>query len=124
MISIAVLFIIWSALPPVLGLTVYVFFKYIPRTQHRAFHIAVDITTIFLIFAVYFLMIQLFQFSGFSYIVLIILLVGLVMTIIHYKKFEYIRFKKLIKSTWRFCFLIFFLGFIGLVTYGIFTLVN
>lgn len=122
MLSLAVLFIIWSAFPPVLWLTVFVLFKLIPRTQKKAFHIAVDVTTFFLIFAVYFLTIQLFQRPIFTYLILVILVIGAIMTLIHYKKFGDIRFKKLLKSTWRLCFLIFLIGFVTLVIIGIFTL--
>ncbi|WP_047981360.1 DUF3397 domain-containing protein [Ornithinibacillus contaminans] len=98
---------------------VYYAWKYVTRNPLLAFHKAINWTTIFYVFAVTTLLSYLFGDGFFGYILLLILLLLTILIFMHWKRNTEVDYRRAFKLLWRLCFLLFFLGYVVLVLYGI-----
>ena len=106
-------------IPIIATLLVYLLSKKMVRHKGKAFHLAVNLTTILYIFASIILLYIIFE----SYFIGIILVcfIGTLAIIItfQWRTTTEIIFIRAIKISWRICFLAFFIMYICLVVYGI-----
>ncbi|NMH72269.1 DUF3397 domain-containing protein [Bacillus sp. RO2] len=93
--------------------------KLVTRNNKKSFHLAIDASTLFFILAVHFIMIIIWDTSFLSVILTVLLLIATVMVLTHYKIKEEIDFKRVFKGFWRVNFLLFFLAYFCLLTFGI-----
>lgn len=93
--------------------------KLVTRNSKKSFHLAIDASTLFFILAVHFIMIIIWDTSFLSVILTVLLLIATVMVLTHYKIKEEIHFRRLFKGFWRLNFLLFFLAYFSLLTFGI-----
>ncbi|KPB04427.1 DUF3397 domain-containing protein [Bacillus sp. CHD6a] len=93
--------------------------KLVTRNNKKSFHLAVDASTLFFILAVHFIMIIIWDTSFLSVILTVLLFIATVMVLTHYKIKEEIHFRRVFKGFWRLNFLLFFLAYFCLLTFGI-----
>ncbi|TYS70698.1 DUF3397 domain-containing protein [Sutcliffiella horikoshii] len=93
--------------------------KLVTRNNKKSFHLAIDASTLFFILAVHFIMIIIWDTSFLSVILTVLLLIATVMVLTHYKIKEEIHFRRVFKGFWRLNFLLFFLTYFCLLTFGI-----
>ncbi|CEG26721.1 DUF3397 domain-containing protein [Bacillus sp. B-jedd] len=114
--SVAAIFI----LLPILGyLLVFIISKPLTGSHRRSVHYAIDATTCLLIISVHFLVITIWKVSFLWLIFIILLTTMMVFAVIHWKVKGEIIITKVFKGFWRFTFLLFFLGYIALLMYGL-----
>ncbi|MGD6871693.1 DUF3397 domain-containing protein [Sutcliffiella horikoshii] len=105
---------------PIFALIVFYFIaKAVTRNNKRSFHLAIDSSTLFFILAVHYIIIIIWETSLLSVILTVLLIMATVMVLTHYKLKEEIHFKKVFKGFWRLNFLLFFLAYFCLMTFGI-----
>jgi len=105
---------------PIFALIVFYYIaKAVTRNNKKSFHLAIDASTLFFILAVHFIIIIIWETSLFSVILTVLLIIATVMVLTHYKIKEEIHFKRVFKGFWRLNFLLFFLAYFCLLTFGI-----
>ncbi|RHW36508.1 DUF3397 domain-containing protein [Neobacillus notoginsengisoli] len=114
--SVAALFIFL----PVLGyLLVFVIFKPITGNHRRSVNYALNATTCLLIISVHYLLVTIWK-TSFDWVILMILMTTLMgFAVLHWKVKGEILFGKVFKGFWRFTFLLFFIGYVALILYGL-----
>lgn len=105
---------------PLLGyIVVFLISKYFMKNQRKAFHMAVDWSTAFLIFAVHHLIIVIWEQSYFWLLAIIMLIVASTFVLIHWKIKHEIMFLPILKGFWRINFLLFFAAYLFLIVFGL-----
>ncbi|MBT2216946.1 DUF3397 family protein [Virgibacillus dakarensis] len=98
---------------------VYQFSVKIYRQKWRAFHTAVNWTTIWYILAVMTLMSVIFNNSFYGWIIVLLLCILSIIIVIQWKTRTEVDFKRAFKGFWRFTFLLFSLLYICLILIGL-----
>ncbi|WP_047984564.1 DUF3397 family protein [Ornithinibacillus californiensis] len=106
-------------LPILVTVLLYYVLKYALHNPIKAFHKAINWTTLLYIISVNVLLSYLFQESFIGYILILILCILTVLIIVQWKKNTEIDYSKATKLLWRFSFLLFFLFYLVLSIYGI-----
>lgn len=110
---------------PLLGfIVIYFVSKKIFKNSRRAFHLAIDWSTILLILSVNQIIFVLWQKSFLWAIFLVLILVALVFVFIHWKTKHEIVFQPIFKGFWRMNFLLFFTAHLFLLILGLFQRVS
>ncbi|WP_404449970.1 DUF3397 domain-containing protein [Sutcliffiella horikoshii] len=105
---------------PIFALIVFYYIaKLATRNNKKSFHLAIDASTLLFILAVHFIIIIIWETSLLSVILTVLLLIATVMVLIHYKMKEEIHFRRVFKGFWRMNFLLFFVAYFCLLTFGI-----
>lgn len=93
--------------------------NYLLKNKRRAFRISTDVSTFFAIIDVYLLINQIWSISLMWLLVLFVLLSGVAFTFIYWRGQHEFDSKKIIRSVWRFNFLIFMTASLVLLFYGL-----
>lgn len=105
---------------PVLGWVViyWITLKWTGRKQ-RAFRLASDVTTILLMFSVYYFSREIWHVSLLWLVLIVFFGSAILFSVLQWKRSEDLYLKRIIKSTWRFNFLIFSAAYVVLFFYGV-----
>ncbi len=106
-------------LPIVATILLFYILKYVYKNPIKAFHKAINWTTILYILAVNMILSYLFHESYFGYIIVFMLCILTIIIIIQWKKYTEIDYYKAFKLLWRLSFLLFFMMYLILLGYGI-----
>ncbi|WP_147531917.1 DUF3397 domain-containing protein [Bacillus marasmi] len=105
---------------PLLGyIVVFSISKRIMKNHRRAFHMAIDWSTVFLIFAVHHLIIVIWEQSFFWLLAILMIIVASIFVLLHWKMKNEILILPILKGFWRMNFLLFFVAYIFLITFGL-----
>jgi hypothetical protein len=99
-------------------ITVYIFCLKISHNKKKSFHVAVDVTTFFLILSVHTLIFVIWGKTLIWVIAILLLFTAIGMSLVYWSITEEIRFQKLMKGVWRLNFLIFLTAHLLLTLYG------
>ncbi|WP_218917910.1 DUF3397 domain-containing protein [Lentibacillus amyloliquefaciens] len=105
-------------IPVIATTTVYAGSKMLHNNKWKAFHAAVNWTTLLYIIAVIAMLKTIFESTFLSFILLMLLSLFTVIVVFHWKMYTEIVFNKIFKIFWRVCFLIFFLLYVLLIVIG------
>jgi hypothetical protein len=107
---------------PLLGLY-FVYLAAVKTTRNKVFSLklAVDCTALLFMAAVYFLILEIWGVHLLWVFILFFLASAVIFTIMHWKVYEDIYIRKVIKGVWRFQFFVFLLAYFALILYGMFT---
>ncbi|WP_233254285.1 DUF3397 domain-containing protein [Salipaludibacillus keqinensis] len=120
MLEFAAMFVATFVTVPLLGLyLVYIVTVKITKKKQYSLKKAVDSSAILFIISVYFLVLEIWNFEMGWYIALFFLMSAVIFTIYHWKRYEDIQMKRVLKGVWRFQFVIFFFSYGLLVVYGL-----
>jgi Protein of unknown function (DUF3397) len=112
-------FAFFITIPIVATVVLYYILKFFYGNPIKAFHKAINWTTLLYIIAVDVLLTYLFKGSYIGYIIVLLLLLLTLLITIQWKRHTEIMIQKAMKLLWRLSFLIFFFLYIVLVVYGI-----
>lgn len=105
--------------PIIATILLYFIVSKIMKHQQKAFHIAVNWTTILYIIASFIIIHIVFDQYFISIFLVALLLLLTAIVVIQWRTKTEINFKKVFKIFWRFCFIIFFVLYVILVCIGI-----
>lgn len=111
---------IFIMVPVVCFVFIFIISKLITNQGKKSLHLSVDITTLFFILSVNFLSFVIWNQSFLLFIFLFAVVIMLIFTFIHWKRYNKIYLKKIIKHVWRLYFLIFTILYFLLIFYGMF----
>lgn len=105
---------------PLLGyLIVFFISKYLLKNNRKAFHMAIDWSTAFLIFAVHHLIIVIWEHSYLWLLAILMIFLASGFVLVHWKVKQEILIKPILKGFWRMNFLLFFIAYFFLLVFGI-----
>ncbi|WP_017753620.1 DUF3397 domain-containing protein [Calidifontibacillus oryziterrae] len=120
MVKLLATFIATMVTMPILAIFVVYWLSYIvTKDKKRSFRLSVDLSTVFFIIAVHYLVIIIWGNSYLWVILLLLIMIGMLFVFLQWKYNEEIIFRKVWKGFWRFNFLLFSLGYLSLVIYGL-----
>jgi cell division protein FtsW (lipid II flippase) len=91
----------------------------VTEEKKRAVKLAADGTTLLFMLSVYFISFEIWQRSLLWLLLIVVLVIAIAVSFLHRKLYDDIELKKLIKGIWRINFILFFLVYIALFTYGL-----
>ncbi|ALC91087.1 hypothetical protein AM500_15775 [Bacillus sp. FJAT-18017] len=105
---------------PLLGyLLIFIISKSITGNHRRSVRSAVDFTTLLLILAVHFLIRTIWGQSYLWLILIIVFATAMIFAVLHWKIRGEVVLGKVFRGFWRFNFLLFFIGYLGLIVFGL-----
>lgn len=105
---------------PLLGYIVVFFIsKRFMKNKRKAFHMAIDWSTAFLIIAVHHLIIVIWEQSFFWLLAIFMLIVASIFVVLHWKIKNEIVILPILKGFWRMNFLLFFAAYLFLLVFGL-----
>jgi hypothetical protein len=105
---------------PILAwIVVYWITKKLTRKKKQSFLLATDVTTFFLIVSVIVIMYTIWSISFIWPIVILLLVVVISITFVFWKQDKDVRMYQIMKTSWRFNFLLFSTGYLILCIYGL-----
>lgn len=105
---------------PILAwIVVYWITKKLTRKKKRSFLLATDVTTFFLIVSVIVIMYTIWSLSFIWPIVILLLVVVISITFVFWKQDKDVGMYQIMKTSWRFNFLLFSTGYLLLCIYGL-----
>ncbi|OCA85545.1 hypothetical protein A8F94_11700 [Bacillus sp. FJAT-27225] len=105
---------------PLLGyVVVFTISKTVTGVHRQSVNIAIDFTTFLLILAVHFLIRTIWGQSYLWLIMIILFTTAMIFSILHWKVRGEVVVGKVFKGFWRFNFLLFFTGYLGLIVFGL-----
>ncbi|WP_209125472.1 DUF3397 domain-containing protein [Alkalihalobacillus sp. BA299] len=105
---------------PIVGwYIVYIITVKITKKKSYSIRLAADISLVFFISAVYFISYEIWNQSFLWVILIAFFVVAICFTIIHWKVANDVHFIRLFRGIWRFNFILFFIVYIMLSTYGL-----
>ncbi|MFV8827045.1 DUF3397 domain-containing protein [Alkalihalobacterium sp. APHAB7] len=107
---------------PIVGwYLVYIITVKITKKKSYSIRLAADISLVFFILAVYFISYEIWKQSFLWIILIVFFAVAICFTIIHWKVAKDVHLVRLFRGIWRFNFILFFLAYILLSTFGFIT---
>ncbi|WP_070120202.1 DUF3397 domain-containing protein [Bacillus marinisedimentorum] len=105
---------------PLLGFAAaFLLFSKMTGNRRKSFLLASDISTFFLIWAVYAMVLVIWEVDVAGYLPLLFIMTIIFFLFMQWRFAEEIHIKKVLKGFWRFNFLLFGFGYVGLVLYGL-----
>lgn len=105
---------------PILAvIIIYWVARFVTKNKKRAFHLSVDLSTIFFIIAVHFLIVVIWEKSFLWLLLILLLLIAMVFVFLQWKFNNEIVFRKVWKGFWRFTFLLFSFSYFLLLIFGL-----
>ncbi|GAE33846.1 DUF3397 domain-containing protein [Halalkalibacter akibai] len=98
---------------------IYITTVKISKNKSKSIRLASDWTTVLFMAAVYFIMVELWEKSFFWIILALFFFIAILFTWIHWKLSGDIETSKLFRGIWRFNFLLFFVVYLLLFSYGL-----
>lgn len=106
---------------PFIALFIIYFISFkLTKNKKKSFQHTVDFSTILFIISVYTLSYVIWEKSFLWLMILFFIVVAMILVFLQWKITEDIKLKRLLKGFWRFNFLFFFLGYFGLIFYGLY----
>lgn len=111
---------------PLLGyIIVFIIGKAVLKNHRSAVHLAVDVTTFFLIISVHYLIVTIWGKSFLWLLLLVLLLVGMMYAVFYWKTKDEMDVMKIARGFWRASFLLFLSAYVVLLMYGmIYRIIN
>lgn len=110
---------IFIMIPFLSGLLVFLLTKLISQNNRKAMNLSIDVTTVFFIFSVHFLLETIWGKSFFWIIILVLIVIAMAFAVLHWKVNQEIIIQKVLKSFWRFSFLLFSVAYLAFTLFGI-----
>lgn len=114
----AFFYALFVTVPPLFFISFFFAWKAMGQTRMSAVKKAADWSTPGFMLAVHYQTTVLWDIASFWFIIIIFLATMIVFTIVHWRKSEEVQLAAMMKSAWRFQFLLFFLIYGALLFYG------